>query len=114
MIEAHNDRARRENICPSKKSKLDLESGRAQFEQAADEKTGPEYWRSLEELAGSADFQEALHREFPKGASGGGDAASRRGSERVRGASRGGAGRPGAVPLPLEPIVPYVRQPEEL
>ena len=30
---------------------------------------GPEYWRSLEELAGSEEFQEMLHREFPKGAS---------------------------------------------
>ena len=35
----------------------------------AREKTGPEYWRSLEELAGSEAFKEALHREFPKGAS---------------------------------------------
>src|SRR6266568_4420238 len=105
---------KREDVCPSKKGKLDLKSVRAQIEQAADEKTGPEYWRSLEELAGSADFQEALHREFPKGASEWVDSVSRRGFLKVMGASLGLAGMIGCVRLPLEPIVPYVRQPEEV
>ncbi len=105
---------KREDGCPSKKGKLDLKSVRAQIEQAADEKTGPEYWRSLEELAGSADFQEALHREFPKGASEWVDSVSRRGFLKVMGASLGLAGMTGCVRLPLEPIVPYVRQPEEV
>ena len=27
---------------------------------------GKTYWRSLEELEGSAEFTEYLHREFPK------------------------------------------------
>jgi MoCo/4Fe-4S cofactor protein with predicted Tat translocation signal len=114
MIEAQNDRARREDVCPSKNGKLNLESVRAQIEQAANEKTGPEYWRSLEELAGSADFQQALHREFPKGASEWVDSVSRRGFLKVMGASLGLAGMTGCVRLPIEPIVPYVRQPEEL
>jgi MoCo/4Fe-4S cofactor protein with predicted Tat translocation signal len=105
---------KREDVCPSKKGKLDLKSVRAQIEQAADEKTGPEYWRSLEELAGSADFQQALHREFPRGASEWVDSVSRRGFLKVMGASLGLAGMTGCVRLPLEPIVPYVRQPEEL
>src|SRR6266568_9198065 len=105
---------KREDVCPSKKGKVDLKSVRAQIEQAADEKTGPEYWRSLEELAGSADFQEALHREFPKGASEWVDSVSRRGFLKVMGASLGLAGMIGCVRLPLEPIVPYVRQPEEV
>ena len=30
---------------------------------------GPEYWRSLEELAGTESFQHYLHREFPEAAS---------------------------------------------
>jgi MoCo/4Fe-4S cofactor protein with predicted Tat translocation signal len=106
--------ARREDICPSKKGKLDLESVRAQIEKAADQKAGPEYWRSLEELAGSAEFQEALHREFPKGASEWLDSVSRRGFLKVMGASLGLAGMTGCVRLPLEPIVPYVRQPEDV
>src|ERR1700694_4973244 len=105
---------KREDVCPSKKGKLDLESLRAQIEQAADEKTVPEYWRSLEELAGSAGFQEALHREFPKGASEWVDSVSRRGFLKVMGASLGLAGMTACWRLPLEPIVPYVRQPEEV
>jgi molybdopterin-containing oxidoreductase family iron-sulfur binding subunit len=110
------NKSRREDVCPSKK--LDLTSVRARIDQAtahdAAEKTGPEYWRSLEELAGSQDFQEALHREFPKGASEWVDSVSRRGFLKVMGASLGLAGMTGCVRLPLEPIVPYVRQPENV
>ncbi len=111
--EAQDGRAKREDICPSKKGKLDLDSLRAQINEA-DEKSGPEYWRSLEELAGSPAFQEALHREFPKGASEWVDSVSRRGFLKVMGASMALAGMTGCVRLPLEPIVPYVRQPEEV
>src|SRR5271166_2338497 len=112
--EEQDGRAQREEVCPSKKGKLDLDSVRAQIEAAADQKAGPEYWRSLEELAGSADFREALHREFPKGASEWVDSVSRRGFLQVMGASMALAGMTGCVRLPLEPIVPYVRQPEEV
>jgi MoCo/4Fe-4S cofactor protein with predicted Tat translocation signal len=109
---------KREDVCPSKKGKLNLESVRERIEAATAhdtaEKTGPEYWRSLEELAGSDDFQDALHREFPKGASEWVDSVSRRGFLKVMGASLGLAGMTGCVRLPLEPIVPYVRQPENV
>src|SRR6201993_5151639 len=108
-----------ESVCPSKK--LDLASVREKIDAAsahdAREKTGPEYWRSLEELAGSEEFQTALHREFPKGASEWVDTVSRRGFLKVMGASLGLAGltaTTGCVRLPLEPIVPYVRQPENI
>ncbi len=117
-MEEHNKNGKREDVCPSQKGKLDLNSVRARIDQAtahdAAEKTGPEYWRSLEELAGSQDFQEALHREFPKGASEWVDSVSRRGFLKVMGASLGLAGMTGCVRLPLEPIVPYVRQPENV
>ena len=107
---------KREDVCPGKK--LDLAAVREKIDQAtahdAAEKTGPEYWRSLEELAGSAEFQDALHREFPKGASEWVDSVSRRGFLKVMGASLGLAGMTGCVKLPLEPIVPYVRQPENV
>src|SRR5580704_7229838 len=104
-----------EDVCPSKKGKLDLDSLRAQINEANDNEkiSGPEYWRSLEELAGSPAFQEALHREFPKGASEWVDSVSRRGFLKVMGASMALAGMTGCVKLPLEPIVPYVRQPED-
>ncbi|HZW93468.1 MAG TPA: TAT-variant-translocated molybdopterin oxidoreductase [Candidatus Eremiobacteraceae bacterium] len=105
--------AKREDVCSSKKGKLDLDSLRAQINEA-NEKSGPEYWRSLEELAGSPAFQEALHREFPKGASEWVDSVSRRGFLKVMGASMALAGMTGCVRLPLEPIVPYVRQPEDV
>ncbi|HEY1678144.1 MAG TPA: TAT-variant-translocated molybdopterin oxidoreductase [Candidatus Sulfotelmatobacter sp.] len=109
----------KEDVCPSKK--LTLAGVRERIDYAladdAERKTGPEYWRSLEELAGSEEFQEALHREFPKGASEWIDTTSRRGFLKVMGASLGLAGltaTTGCVKLPLEPIVPYVRQPENV
>src|SRR5579871_2231642 len=107
---------KREDVCPSKKLDLDLVRERIDLAAAHDaaEKTGPEYWRSLEELAGSEEFKEALHREFPKGASEWLDSVSRRGFLKVMGASLGLAGMTGCVKLPLEPIIPYVRQPENV
>ena len=65
-MEQQPGKPHREDVCPSKKGTLDLDAARAKLAEAQ----GPEYWRSLEELAGSPDFQEMLHREFPKGASG--------------------------------------------
>ncbi|HEY6339139.1 MAG TPA: TAT-variant-translocated molybdopterin oxidoreductase [Candidatus Sulfotelmatobacter sp.] len=113
-----NRPGKREDVCPGSKDKLNLAAVRARIEQAtahdAAQKTGPEYWRSLEELAGSDDFQQALHREFPKGASEWLDSVSRRGFLKVMGASLGLAGMTGCVRLPFEPIVPYVRQPENV
>src|SRR5258707_11924177 len=94
---------------PSKKGKLDLEAVRAQIAETK----GPEFWRSLEELAGSAEFQEMMHREFPKGASQWLDGVSRRGFMQLMGASMALAGMTACTKQPLEPIVPYVKQPEE-
>jgi len=101
---------RREEVCPGKKDKLDLETARARIARTQ----GPELWRSLEELAGSAEFQEMMHREFPKGASQWLDSVSRRGFLKLMGASLAMAGMTACTKQPLEPIVPYVRQPEEV
>jgi len=101
-------KTKREDVCPSKK--LELKTVETQIQQT----TGPEYWRSLEELAGTPEFQEMLHREFPKGASEWVDAVSRRGFLQLMGASLALAGMTGCTKLPLEPIVPYVRQPEDV
>src|SRR5205809_2359073 len=109
-MDRQNGKSRREEICPGKKSKIDLATARARIEQTK----GPEYWRSLEELAGSAEFQEMMHREFPKGASEWLDAVSRRGFLKLMGSSLALAGMTACTRQPLEPIVPYVRQPEEL
>ena len=105
-----NNKSRAEEVCPGKKDKLDLETARARIAQTK----GPEFWRSLEELAGSPEFKEMMHREFPKGASEWLDAVSRRGFLKLMGASLAMAGMTACTKQPLEPIVPYVRQPEEL
>src|SRR5581483_3518113 len=105
-----NNKSRAEEVCPGKKDKLDLETARARIAQTK----GPEFWRSLEELAGSPEFKEMMHREFPKGASEWLDAVSRRGFLKLMGASLAMAGMTACTKQPLEPIVPYVRQPEEV
>jgi MoCo/4Fe-4S cofactor protein with predicted Tat translocation signal len=108
--EDQNAKPHREAVCPSKTGKLDLVQVRADIEK----KNGPEFWRSLEELAGTAEFREMMHREFPKGASEWLDDVSRRGFLKLMGASMALAGMTACTKQPTEPIVPYVRQPEEL
>jgi len=109
-IEEENSSPRPEAVCPTKKATLGLDEIR---DRIAGTK-GPEYWRSLEELAGSPDFQEMMHREFPKGASEWLDSVSRRGFMKLMGASLAMAGMTACTKQPLEPIVPYVKQPEEV
>ncbi|MEA2691230.1 MAG: hypothetical protein QOJ16_617 [Acidobacteriota bacterium] len=79
---------------------------------------GPAMWRSLDELAGTPDFQEWLHREFPRQASEwvepADDGVSRRAFLQLAGGSLGLAGLTACTKQPLERIVPYVRQPEEI
>jgi molybdopterin-containing oxidoreductase family iron-sulfur binding subunit len=102
--------AAKSDVCPTKRKQLDLATVREQIEDT----TGPEYWRSLEELAGSEEFQEMLHREFPKGASEWLDGFSRRGFLKTMGASLALAGLTGCTRMPNTEIVPYVRQPENV
>jgi len=76
--------------------------------------SGPEYWRSLEELANTRAFQEYLHREFPEQASDFTDPVGRRQFLRLMGASLALAGVSACTKQPAEVIVPYVRAPEEI
>src|SRR5256885_1339203 len=108
--EDQNGKPHVEAVCPGKKDKLDLVQVQADIEK----KNGPEFWRSLEELAGSAEFREMMHREFPKGASEWVDAVSRRGFFKLMGSSLALAGMTACTKQPFEQIVPYVKQPEEL
>ncbi|HEV2698658.1 MAG TPA: TAT-variant-translocated molybdopterin oxidoreductase, partial [Terriglobales bacterium] len=105
-----NGQSHREEVCPGKKDKLDLASATAEIQK----KNGPEFWRSLEELAGKPEFKEMMHREFPKGASEWLDAVSRRGFLKLMGSSLALAGMTACTKQPFESIVPYVRQPEDL
>jgi len=78
------------------------------------ERRGPEYWRSLEEVASTPAFEEMLHREFPRFAAEWPTEVSRRNFLQLAAASLGLAGLTACTRQPIEHIVPYVRQPEEL
>jgi len=75
---------------------------------------GPEWWRSLEELAESPHFEEFLHREFPRRASEWADPVGRRGFLKLMAASLALAGLQACTGKPKETIVPYARAPEEI
>jgi molybdopterin-containing oxidoreductase family iron-sulfur binding subunit len=97
-----------EAVCPSK---LELAEVRDKLSHA---KSGPQYWRSLEELAQTEGFFEMVHREFPRQASVWPEGASRRDFMKLMTASMALAGLSACVKQPVEPIVPYVRQPEPI
>ena len=73
----------------------------------------PTYWRSLDELVDAPEFRQQLEREFHEGASETPDDVSRRQFITVMGASVALASFTGCR-RPVEHIVPYVRQPEEV
>src|SRR5436190_24264074 len=72
------------------------------------------YWRSLEELGNTPEFQAALHREFPALASEWLDPVSRRSFLKLMSASLALAGLTACTRQPIEKLVPYVKQPEEI
>jgi MoCo/4Fe-4S cofactor protein with predicted Tat translocation signal len=106
----NNDTKEKGEVCPSKRGKLELSDIQAQLSDAR----GPKYWRSLEELANAPEFEEMLHREFPRHASEWDSKASRRDFMKLMGASMALAGLSACTKQPREAIVPYVRQPEEI
>jgi MoCo/4Fe-4S cofactor protein with predicted Tat translocation signal len=75
---------------------------------------GVRFWRSLEELEESAETREMLEREFPASALKPLDELGRRSFLKLMGASLAMAGFNGCTRQPIEQIVPYVRQPEEI
>ena len=88
---------------------LNLDQLRARLEQGK----GPEYWRSLEEVAQTPEFKAFLDDEFANRAPDWLDPANRRSFLKVMGASMALAGLAACTKQPKETIVPYVRQPEE-
>jgi MoCo/4Fe-4S cofactor protein with predicted Tat translocation signal len=76
---------------------------------------GRRQWRTIEELAASAQFQEMLEREFPEQHELWRDPVTRRGFLTLMGASIALAGMAGCAPqAPVGEILPYARQPEQL
>ena len=102
------------------KNALNLEAIRARLAGMQ----GKQYWRSLDELAATDEFQEFLHREFPRQASEwvDPDPVSRRSFLKLMGASLALAGLTGCSAgeainytwQDQQKIIPYVDKPEEL
>jgi molybdopterin-containing oxidoreductase family iron-sulfur binding subunit len=78
------------------------------------EHRGPQYWRSLEELANTEEFQEVLKQEFPKHAAVWVDSVSRRRFLQLMGASLALGGLSACTRQPTELIVPYTKPPESV
>ncbi len=86
---------------------LDLATVRAKLR----EKSGKQYWRTLEELAGDPHFEDLLHREFPRQASEWDETVDRRNFLKLAAASLALAGISGCR-KPEQLLVPYVNQPD--
>ncbi len=86
----------------------------AEVRKRLDGKRGKRYWQSLDDLAETPGFVEMLREEFPRQASELTDGMSRRGFMKVMGASLALAGVTGCTKQPDEPILPYIKQPEDL
>jgi MoCo/4Fe-4S cofactor protein with predicted Tat translocation signal len=93
------------------KNFIDLASVRAGLENGGKKR----FWRSLEQLAGTEEYQELARHEFPRNppvklAESG---ISRRNVLKLMAASAGLAGLTACTKLPIEKIAPYVRPSEE-
>jgi molybdopterin-containing oxidoreductase family iron-sulfur binding subunit len=94
------------------------QTAHAELKQAAEAhltgKRGKRYWRSLEELSDTPEFQKFLDDEFPNRSSLAN--MNRRDLLKFMGASIALAGLSGcrSVFMPQDKVVPYVKQPEEI
>jgi molybdopterin-containing oxidoreductase family iron-sulfur binding subunit len=99
---------------PAEPAQLSLADVRGRLEGAR----GQDYWRSLDDLAATPEFQDLVEREFPRQAVGWSDdedpVEGRRNFLKLMGASLALGGLAACTRQPTEHIMPYVRQPEEL
>ena len=86
---------------PSPESK----KGFAQTREAILSQSGKQYWRSIEEFAGSSEFEDKIKGEFPVDTENWDPSLSRRHFMKVMGASLALAGLSGCVIQPPEKIV---------
>ncbi|MBW3621805.1 MAG: TAT-variant-translocated molybdopterin oxidoreductase [Armatimonadetes bacterium] len=91
------------------RQRLDIAALREKLQNS----TGKEYWRSLEEIAETDEFNALMEREFPT-APRDMQPLPRREFLKLMGASLALAGVGGCAYQPAESIVPYVEQPELL
>lgn len=95
-------------------SKKDIAAIRENVQEKLNGSNGKTYWRSLNDLSETEEFQDIVEHEFPAGADQMIDPVSRRGFMKVMGASFALAGLGACVRQPEEKIIPYVKQPEEM
>ncbi len=88
---------------------VDLAEIRAKLQSSS----GRQYWKSLEEVAGTPEFQDILQHEFPSEADTFTDPVGRRHFLSIMGASLALAGVTGCTRQPRERILPFAAQPEE-
>jgi len=106
----HDGYDRAERVLPQE-APMDLNAVRARLQS----NTGKQYWRTLEELAQNPEFEELLHREFPRLAPSEWDeGVDRRDFLKLMAASLALAGLSGCGRTPEQHIVPYVKQPDGL
>jgi molybdopterin-containing oxidoreductase family iron-sulfur binding subunit len=91
------------------KPSVDIGMLREKLEKAQ----GPRYWKSLEELAETPEFEAFVNDEFPNRAPDLLDPVNRRAALKVMASSLALAGLAACTKQPKELIVPYVRQPED-
>ncbi|HVT03536.1 MAG TPA: TAT-variant-translocated molybdopterin oxidoreductase [Thermoanaerobaculia bacterium] len=93
----------------SKQEHLDLASFRARLEHGDENR----FWRSLEELSNDEAFDEFVKKEFPHESQTLGEGVDRRDFLKLMSASLALGGLT-ACTRPLQQILPYVRQPEDV
>src|ERR1700678_2900515 len=86
----------------------------AEVRKQLEGKRGKRYWQSIDELAGTPEFEAAVAKEFPDQAQEWVDPVSRRGFMKLMGASLALAGLAGCTKQPDEPIYTYAKAPEDL
>ncbi len=107
---AHDHNHEQDEAAVEQEHRLDLAAVREKLR----DKSGKQYWRTLEELAGNPHFEDLIHREFPRHASEWDNAVDRRDFMKLMGASLALAGLAGCGRPDIDHIVPYVKQPDGL
>jgi molybdopterin-containing oxidoreductase family iron-sulfur binding subunit len=105
---AHHDHDEESADDTVREHRLELSAVREKLKN----KSGKQYWRTLEEISEDPHFEELLHREFPRHASEWDDSVDRRDFLKLMGASLALAGLAGCGRPDEARIVPYVKQPD--
>lgn len=111
MSENHShDHLEKVQDAPSENTPLNMEIVRERIASV----WGRDYWRSLSQIVETPDFMQHFSNEFPDKARALPDEVTRRDFMKIMGASLALAGLAGCTRQPLEKIIPFVKQPENM